>query len=403
MSMVPNSDNGYIKLYRKVWEHPVFANIQEVAIFAWMISRAAWRPCTLRTRWGQVHLGTGQILVSERYIASGLNMQQRTVRKVFARMVADGMIQKIETQADPKAGTIWELLNYHQYQTSSDQTNQAEDHSVIATAIATAIGASSVSHRHVIKVQIIEESKKGKKGRKEDSLVAEPALPFASPILADERAGEQDIPAVGLHAGDAKPPIAVEPVSVPAAPPGPAPAPAMADPASGAPLTIDAAPPAQEPCPGPALADPPAPPKRIRQGTTRVKRPTEMDEAMAGEFETWFAAYGRLERKAEARAAYLKVRQQGVDPVILLNAARTQALHRQVQIRRQACVWLKARQWEDVIVADQPLRPPASNDRLSWLRELEDQEEAARVAQDGAAPTGPIIDGYVEAELETVH
>ena len=78
-------------------------------------------------------------------------------------------------------------------------------------------------------------------------------------------------------------------------------------------------------------------------------------------------------------------------------------MHRQVQLRRQACVWLKARQWEDVIVADQPLRPPASSDRLSWLREIEDQEEAARAAQDDPATRGPIIDGYAEPELETVH
>ena len=125
-----------------------------------------------------------------------------------------------------------------------------------------------------------------------------------------------------------------------------------------------------------------------------------MDGAMEGEFETWFAAYGRLERKAEARAAYLKVQQQGVDPMILLDAARAQAMHRPVHLRRQACVWLKARQWEDVIVADRPLPARVRDDGLGWLREREAAEEAAR--HDGET-RGPIIDGRVEAELETVH
>jgi len=395
MSGAANSDIGYIKLYRKVWGHPVFADGHEAALFAFMLSVAAWRPCTMRTRWGQVALKTGQLVASERLLSESIAMHRNKVRKVLRNMIREGMISESQTQNDARVGTTWTINNYVLYQWAPDDASGDRDRT----------GTEQGRHRAGTgtKIKEVKESKKGKKGRKEDSLVAEPALPFASPILADERAGEQDIPAVGLHAGDAKPPIAVEPVSVPAAPPGPAPAPAMAAPASGAPLTIDAAPPAQEPCPGPALADPPAPPKRIRQGTTRLKRPTGMDEAMEGEFETWFASYGRLERKAEARAAYLKVRQQGVDPMILLNAARTQALHRQVQLRRQACVWLKACQWEDVIVADQPLRPPASNDRLSWLREIEDQEEAARVALGEAATTGPIIDGYVEAELETVH
>ncbi len=128
MSATTNPDNGFVKLYRKVWDHPVFVSRLEAAVFAWMFSAAAWRPSICKTKWGIVRLDTGQVLTSERSLATEFEMHPNKVRKVLSRMIQEGMIRRAEGQAHSNAGSIWTIVNYQLYQMVPDIVGEHWEH-----------------------------------------------------------------------------------------------------------------------------------------------------------------------------------------------------------------------------------------------------------------------------------
>lgn len=127
-----NLDGGYVIVLRRVWEHPAFKNEAEAAVFVWMISRAQWKPYRLRTKWGSVELGTGEILVAERDLEARFGMGRTRIRALMARMVNENLISPGSNRSPYHAGTVYRITNYETYQSVIPQYEAETEHSVTA-------------------------------------------------------------------------------------------------------------------------------------------------------------------------------------------------------------------------------------------------------------------------------
>ena len=87
---------GWARMYRRVWTHPVFRNFQEAAVFVWMVSEAAWKPARVRTEAGPVMLGVGDLVFTQREISDKFNITRHQLKSLLDRMVADGMISEMD-------------------------------------------------------------------------------------------------------------------------------------------------------------------------------------------------------------------------------------------------------------------------------------------------------------------
>ncbi|MGA1800209.1 hypothetical protein VH567_15670 [Sphingomonas sp. 4RDLI-65] len=108
--------SGYARAHRGRWEHHLFKNKQEAAVWAWMTDTARWRAHSFQTRFGIVHLERGQVFVSQRMLAEEFGMGRQQVRRLFSDMLNAGMICENSTHSAARAGTIVTIVNYERYQ-----------------------------------------------------------------------------------------------------------------------------------------------------------------------------------------------------------------------------------------------------------------------------------------------
>ncbi|MFC5358145.1 hypothetical protein [Azospirillum himalayense] len=111
-------DEGFAKSYRRRWSHPVFRNLRDAAIWAWMTDTAAWRSVRVRFADRLVQLERGQLVTSERFISEGFCVDRTVVRRLLAAMEQENMIVCRKSPA----GTIITIVNYDQYQGDGEGT-----------------------------------------------------------------------------------------------------------------------------------------------------------------------------------------------------------------------------------------------------------------------------------------
>lgn len=111
--------SGYARAHRGRWDHRIFKNKQEAAVWAWMTDTARWRPHSFQTRFGMVHLGRGQLLLSQRTLAEEFGLGRQQVRRLMDTMRIEGMIVEDSTHTASRAGTIVTIVNYERYQTDN--------------------------------------------------------------------------------------------------------------------------------------------------------------------------------------------------------------------------------------------------------------------------------------------
>ncbi len=116
--------SGYARAHRGRWEHPLFKNKQEAAVWAWMTDTARFKAHSFQTKFGIVHLGRGQLLVSQRTIAEDFGLGRQQVRRLIDSMVTAKMITENSTHAASRAGTIVTIVNYERYQADSANENR---------------------------------------------------------------------------------------------------------------------------------------------------------------------------------------------------------------------------------------------------------------------------------------
>lgn len=108
--------SGYARAYRRRWDHPLFKNKQEAAVWAWMTDTARFRAHEFQTRFGIVKLDRGQLLVSERTIGEEFGLGRQQVRRLMDTFENAAMINRDTTHSASRAGTIITILNYERYQ-----------------------------------------------------------------------------------------------------------------------------------------------------------------------------------------------------------------------------------------------------------------------------------------------
>lgn len=118
-----HADGGYTKHYRRLWDNPVFRSKQEAAVLAWMISAASWQPSIVRTRFGPVTLGVGEVLASERQLANDFGLHRNSLRSLLHRMVNSRILDQVEDQLGRPVGTIFRILKYSEYQGVTPMSN----------------------------------------------------------------------------------------------------------------------------------------------------------------------------------------------------------------------------------------------------------------------------------------
>jgi hypothetical protein len=122
-------DNGYVKIYRRIWDHPMFANRSEASLFIWMISVAQWRPAMVSSRFGAVQLGVGEVLIAERPLSERFGLHRNTVRRVMRTLIANNVVEVCENRAPHRAGTVLLIVNYEQYQEDGRKLDEVWDRS----------------------------------------------------------------------------------------------------------------------------------------------------------------------------------------------------------------------------------------------------------------------------------
>lgn len=109
-------DGGYVRLYRRIWDNPIFRTGQEAAVFAWMVSTAQWREATINTQHGPVRLFPGEIIVAEREIAARFCLDRNAVQRLLKRMIRASMISADRERVTSRLGAIVAVVNYREYQ-----------------------------------------------------------------------------------------------------------------------------------------------------------------------------------------------------------------------------------------------------------------------------------------------
>lgn len=121
-------EGGYTLTFRRLWENPVFRSKQEAAVFAYMISAAAWKQTRISTKFGPVKLDAGDIIISERSLSCDFGLHKNTIRLLFERMIHDGTVLKKKDQPNKNCGTIYTIVKYKEYQNVNNEDKSSEDH-----------------------------------------------------------------------------------------------------------------------------------------------------------------------------------------------------------------------------------------------------------------------------------
>ncbi|MGQ9370397.1 hypothetical protein [Azospirillum sp. ST 5-10] len=124
-----NSDGGYTRLYRRMWDHPAFRNYAEAGVFAWMVSAAQWRDGRVGTKFGPVDLRVGELIIAERVLAEDFGLHRNTLRALIQRLVDDGTIALFRDRCPHRAGTVVRIENYAEYQGVVDGYKPQQDRS----------------------------------------------------------------------------------------------------------------------------------------------------------------------------------------------------------------------------------------------------------------------------------
>lgn len=114
--------SGYVRIHRALIGHPAFRNDAEAMAFAWMVAKAAWKPCRVRYKERGLHLQRGQLAVSQRDMAHALDRDKAWIERLWKRLKGEAMI-KVDAEAGVAVITI---CNYANFQ-GSEQRREAAD------------------------------------------------------------------------------------------------------------------------------------------------------------------------------------------------------------------------------------------------------------------------------------
>lgn len=108
---------GYVMVYRRVLDNPVFKTHAEALAFVWLVMKAAWKPSTVRYKNRVIELDTGQCAVSVRDMAAHLEWSKDRVSRLLNTLQKRDMI----ATATATGVNIITICKYREYQLSEDE------------------------------------------------------------------------------------------------------------------------------------------------------------------------------------------------------------------------------------------------------------------------------------------
>ena len=118
------SDKGYVLAYRKAWDHEIFNDLLEAAIWNYLYQMAFWKPGERNMNGRVFYLKRGQIAITPRYLADQFRTSEKVVRGLIKRLEKGEMIV---TQKSNK-GTTVTICNYDNFQPYQEtEDNQKEN------------------------------------------------------------------------------------------------------------------------------------------------------------------------------------------------------------------------------------------------------------------------------------
>jgi len=106
--------SGYIKINRSVFAHKVFKQEPYTETLAWidLISRASYKPDTIRFNQYTKHVSRGELVVSPKYLALKWNWHVSKVRRFLKRLAFASMIGIVTDEGITRI----KIINYNEYQ-----------------------------------------------------------------------------------------------------------------------------------------------------------------------------------------------------------------------------------------------------------------------------------------------
>jgi hypothetical protein len=116
-----NMEGGYIKLYRRSIDNPVFkGDVKLWSIWTWMLTTAQSDSFDLITKFGKIELDCGELLIAEAPIALMFGVSRRQVGQLLDRMISAGMVIRKRNSKCHRAGTVITIVKFKQYQWLED-------------------------------------------------------------------------------------------------------------------------------------------------------------------------------------------------------------------------------------------------------------------------------------------
>jgi hypothetical protein len=107
-------NDGYVFLHRAIWDHPMFVGkeFSDLDAWIWLISSAAWKPTRVRIGRTVMHVGRGELIASERFLAAKWRWSKSRVNR-FLRLLE---IEAMATRKTDHGMNHLSICNYDQFQ-----------------------------------------------------------------------------------------------------------------------------------------------------------------------------------------------------------------------------------------------------------------------------------------------
>jgi len=117
-------DDGWVKVYRKMLDNPIFKDSETLQLFLYCLLRANFKPNDFLFNGQVVHLERGQFIFGLRKASKALKM---SIRKLRTRLLVLGKLG-ITTQQTTHRFSIITVCNYNYYQDSENEKGHNKGH-----------------------------------------------------------------------------------------------------------------------------------------------------------------------------------------------------------------------------------------------------------------------------------
>ena len=124
---MPETNGGYVRIYRSIFDNPAFRDIGEAMFFAYLVIKANWRAGERRYDERIYKLERGDLVLGERKLAEGFGWSRKKVRGVISRLEDAGMITRKWAQHGDQRAPVITICNYSYYQDVKEARNQGRD------------------------------------------------------------------------------------------------------------------------------------------------------------------------------------------------------------------------------------------------------------------------------------